>query len=264
MTGLLLAKIVVSAGMVLAATWAAERVHPRVGGLLTAVPMGSGLTILFLGLEVGPAFAGETAFWFVPSLTSTLWFCFGYLGLARLWEARRGLAIAAGLLGGTAAFLVPTALLGLLPLAAWAAIAIPLGMIVVGHAALRRLPQASRVRPIQVTPGILAVRAGLSALGIVAVTSIARAIGPRWSGLLTGYPINYGPIIGILHYHYGLGLVGAVMRVFPLGLIGVVLFDLTAWVAVPRAGVWGGLGWAYALDLAYLILLDRWQRRRQP
>jgi hypothetical protein len=248
--------------MVLAVTWTAERVHPRVGGLITAVPMASGLTLLFLGLEVGPAFAGETAFWFVPSLASTLWFCFGYLALARLVEPRRVLAIGTGVAGGTIAFAIPTAIVGTLALPGWVAVATPVGMIAVAHAALRRLPQAPRTRPIHLRPAILLVRAASAAVGIVAVTSIARLIGPRWSGLLTGYPVNYGPIIGILHYHYGLGMVGAVMKVFPLGLVGVILFDLTAWVAVPRAGVWGGLGWAYGVDLAYLVLLDRWQRRR--
>ena len=50
---LLLAKIVVSAGLVVAVTAVAERFGPRVGGLAASLPQLAVVSLIFFGLEQG-------------------------------------------------------------------------------------------------------------------------------------------------------------------------------------------------------------------
>jgi Ca2+/H+ antiporter len=59
---LLLAKIVVSVGFVLLGTAAAERLGPRLGGLIAATPQMAVVSLIFFALEQGHIFAAESSF----------------------------------------------------------------------------------------------------------------------------------------------------------------------------------------------------------
>jgi hypothetical protein len=48
----------------------------------------------------------------------------------------------------------------------------------------------------------LATRAAASALTVAMVTSLAEWLGPKWSGLVIGFPVNSLPVMVILHAHY--------------------------------------------------------------
>jgi len=66
---------------------------------------------------------------------------------------------------------------------------------------------------------LLAVRAGLARVAVVVVTSVAHILGPKWSGLVTGYLVNALPVIAVLHFHYGLDVIRAMAKVWPIGVL---------------------------------------------
>ena len=76
--GLLLTKAVISIGIVVALSLIAERVGPRAAGLLTGLPLGGGMVIIFTGAEQGTAFATEAAAHMVPGFVTTLTFIYLY------------------------------------------------------------------------------------------------------------------------------------------------------------------------------------------
>ena len=63
---LLMSKIALSAGFTLAGTAAVERLGPRIGGLVAAVPQLAVVSLLFFAIEQGLGFAAESAFWGSP------------------------------------------------------------------------------------------------------------------------------------------------------------------------------------------------------
>jgi hypothetical protein len=75
---LLVAKICLSAGMVITITLVAERLSTRFAGVLLGFPLGAGLTFFFTGIEQGPLFASESAPWSIQGLGATLVFCLLY------------------------------------------------------------------------------------------------------------------------------------------------------------------------------------------
>lgn len=70
---------------------------------------------------------------------------------------------------------------------------------------------------------------------VVSVTSAAHLLGPKWAGLVTGFPVNNLPVIAILHFHYGVDAIKPLFRVWPAGVFGICLFNLTAWLVAPPA-----------------------------
>ena len=47
------------------------------------------------------------------------------------------------------------------------------------------------------------IRVAVSAHTGQEVTSVAHLLGPKWSGLVVGFPVNGLPVIALLHARYG-------------------------------------------------------------
>jgi len=114
------------------------------------------------------------------------------------------------------------------------------------------------------SPLILATRAGASVLTVVTVTSLAHLLGPKWSGLVAGFPVNGLPVMAILHYQYGADVIKPFIRIFPAGAFGICLFNLVASVCLVPLGLVAAITLAYGVDIAYLIAVSRLGRPSRP
>jgi hypothetical protein len=262
---LLTAKIVVSAGIVITVTTAAERLGPRLGGLIAATPQFSVLALVFFTLEQGLDFAAESAFWSIPGVCATIPLYLGYLVGTAMVTVPRVLSIATGTVLGVAGFVATTTLLGLVPPGRAGVMPLAAGVCLATACLVRGLPRTARLARVRASSVLLVVRAGVSALAVIAITSVADVLGPKWSGLVTGFPVNSLPVMAILHFHYGTDVVKPLIRVWPAGAFGICLFNLTAWLVAPRLGLVSAIVLGYAGDLVYLVTvhgLDRWWQRR--
>jgi|SRR5680860_682423 len=88
-----LAKLVISIGIVLGLSLVAERVSARMAGMLAGYPLGTAIALYFIGLEISPAFATESAVHTLAGFSATLALSAGYLIGARRdgpgWCAQR-------------------------------------------------------------------------------------------------------------------------------------------------------------------------------
>lgn len=260
MMTLLFSKIIVSAGIVVTVTATAERYGPRVGGLAASLPQLAVVSLVFFGLEQGLEFAAETAFWNISGICSTIPFVIGYVAGAAFAPGRRLLSIAAGTLAGNMLFVVATATLGAIRLPALTVV--PLAAVLCAGTLwfVRHLPDTAPLQRVGTSVTLLAVRAVLASVAVVVVTSVAHILGPKWSGLVTGYPVNALPVIAVLHFHYGLDVVRAMVKVWPIGVFGICLFNLAAWLTVARLGLTASILLGYVADLVYLLLVDTARR----
>lgn len=259
---LLIAKIAVSAGIVLVVTAAVERLGPRIGGLIAVTPQLAVVSLVFFTIEQGSAFAAESAVWNIPGICATIAVYLGYLAATRLVPFPRVASIATGVVLGSAGFALAVSLFALVPLGL--ATAMPLAAVICGGIGwlVRRLPDAAIRRPVRASAGLLAIRAGASVLTVLTVTSLAEALGPRWSGLLVGFPVNSLPVMAILHAHYGSAVIQPFIRIFPVGAFGLCLFNLVAALGLERLGLVFTIVLGYSVDVAYLVAVARLSRPR--
>jgi len=258
---LLVAKIAVSAGFTLGGTAVVERLGPRVGGLVASVPQLAVVSLVFFAIEQGLGFAAEAAFWTIPGMTATLAAFLGYLAGSEIVPAPRPASIATGIAVGTAGFVVIAAVLGQVSLPRWSVV--PLAAAACSGATwiLRKLPGTAPLRRVAASPLLLAIRAAGSVITVLTVTGLAHLLGPKWSGLLVGYPVNSLPVMVILHSHYGRDVIKPFVKIFPAGIFGVCLFNLVAWVSLERLGLALTILLGYAVDIAYLVMVA-WVRGR--
>lgn len=259
---LLIAKIVVSVGFVLVGTAAAERLGPRLGGLIAATPQMAVVSLIFFAIEQGQAFAAESSFWNIRGMCSTIPTLLVYLAATRLVPAPRARSIAVGAVLGSASFVVAASLLGAIPMSRATVIPFAAAVCAVASWMVWRLPETAELRRAPTSPLLLATRAAASALTVIIVTSLAHLLGPKWSGLIVAFPVNTLPVIVILHWHYGSDVIKPFIKRWPSGVFGVCLFNLVAFLCLERLGLTLTVTLAYAVDIAYVVLVGWLSRPR--
>ncbi|NQW00543.1 MAG: hypothetical protein HQ483_12645 [Rhodospirillales bacterium] len=258
---LLLVKICVSVLLVLGLSWIAEHVNPRIAGILSGMPLGAVLILFFVGAELGPEFAATSALYAIPSITATIGFALGYYFFSR--TASRFSPLFSTLAGLVCYFLVAGGLTTItFDLLLGVSISLT-ALLVFAYSFHSRATDKIQTRP-QMTFARLMFRSGMAAAFVVVITAIANFVGPRWSGLLIGFPMTFLPFLLIIHVTYSGAQVRTIIRNFPLGLIGLLCFLTTASQTIPLFGVNLAILSGLAAALTYLSLLGLFLNRRRP
>ncbi len=259
---LLIAKICLSAGMVITITLVAERLSTRFAGVLLGFPLGAGLTFFFTGIEQGPLFAAESAPWSIQGLSATLIFCLLYNLSGKMVKRDSALSLLIptfyGLSGffGTAYFLQYVIQDQL-----WLRITF-VTFVFVGVAVFFRLtPSPGISHKVPTTALILTSRALFAAVIIIIITAMAKTVGSRWSGIFAAFPTTVLPTVWILHYHYGSQTISALFREIPLGMLAIVVFSCSVYFTFPRFGVYCGILISYIVATLYLLFYELVLRR---
>jgi hypothetical protein len=119
----------------------------------------------------------------------------------------------------------------------------------------RHAGSAPIARPVRYTARLLFVRGSAAAVTIVFAVTTAEFLGPRWAGLMAGFPATLLPTLLIIHLTYGRASALAVLRTFPLGVVSVAIFVTGVAIFFPPLGVPAGTAAALAVSIVYLIVV---------
>ncbi len=224
-----LLKLVLAPLIIATATLVARRWGQAIGGLMVGLPLTSGPVSVFFAVEQGRQFAASAALGSLLGLIPVAVFCTGYVRNARRfpWYLTAAFSIALYLVAvwgvsyfapdlELTSFLVPS-ILGLALLF--------LGRL--GPAA-EPLPPPGWDLPLR-----MAIAAGL----LVFITTAAGARGPKWSGLLSPFPIVTFVMATFSHYQSGASAASRLIRGVLVGLFAYTAFFLVVALLVNRTGL---------------------------
>jgi hypothetical protein len=237
----LVLKLVLTPGLIAAATLASRRWGQAVGGWLVGLPLTSGPVAFFLALEHGTGFAAAAAFGSLAGAIAEAAFCLAYR-----WSAVRGWPLA--LAAACAAFAVVAGVLQGLRLGLFALAAIVVFVLLLS---LRGLPgraagDATGVPPRWDIPARMVITTAL----VVALTETAPVLGPRLSGVLATFPV-YAAILTVFAHRAGAAPAAIqVLRGLLVGLLSFAGFFVALGGLIERLGVAGGFAAATAAALA--------------
>ncbi len=220
----LLARMAVTASVVVAASFAAERVGPFVGAMVATLPLSVGPALTFLALDHGPAFVARSAATGLLSVTATGAFVWCYALVA----PRAGTAPA--LLSAYAGWAACLALLGRRDWAIEESLAIAVAGTLLAILGTRAARRAAVGPSAKAEPWHLAVRVGTVVTLVLGVTLAGRLLGPEVAGYAVLVPVVFTSLILILQPRQG----------------------GTATAAVLAHGLWGMVGYGPALALLHL------------
>jgi hypothetical protein len=252
---LLVLKLVVTPLLVGAASLAARRWGPTIGGLFVALPLTSGPVAFFLAVDQGASFTAAAMSGSLVGLIAIAAFSVGYA----VAGPRRGAAVGLGV--ASAAFVVvgvvAQPLLGAPP---W----VLFGLVVVAvSVALRAVPAPGRRQVRRPPPRWdLLARMAVGTLLVVGLTAVAPALGPHAIGLAATFPV-YVSVLAVFGQHQeGPAAALGVLRGLLAGLYGTAAFFLVIAITIVPLGI--APAFAAAIALTLVIQAAALRRIRAP
>lgn len=255
---LIAAKLITTLISVLALAALAQRVSPRVAGILGGFPLGTGIALVFIGFEQGPEFVREAAPGTLLGFVAAQVMASAYAATA---AGPRALAPLAGILS----FLLAAGLLTRWEPALWMALAVCIGATLLFHQLLKAgadntLPQGRVGLHIHLIRGLFA------GLVVVLVTAAANISPPRVAGALAAFPITFFPLLVVLHWQYGAPTARTLARHYPAGLGALISHTVVVALTYTELGILIGtlLGLAAALTWSVLWLMLSGRKVQRP
>ena len=249
-------KIVMTAGIVVAASMVVERSGPFIGALIAALPTAGGAAMIILAVEHDAHFIAQSAVGSMLANVAGAFFALTYAALAQ----RRSLAIS---LGGAFAVWLSVAFLS--RLIDWSAAMALVANAIVFPVAIYigsrfRGDERARAR-VAFTARDLMWRAGVVTLVVVIVTGLSSSIGSYFSGVFAFFPVAMSSFFIILHTRAGGPVAASVAAHVLAPLIGLCLGLAAVHYLAEPLGVW----WSYLIGLAIGVawngLLWAWKNR---
>jgi hypothetical protein len=223
--GALVLKVALAPVLVVGVTLGARRWGPRVGGMLIALPVVAGPILLVVTLEHGDVFGARTARGALLGVVALSAFCVAFATAATLerWPAV--------LLMGWAAYAGVAAFGSRWDASPVAGLASALTALLIARAFLGRGDHNGAVSS-SPPPWDLYARAGSTATLVILLTTVAGAIGPAVSGVLTPFPVAASILAAFTLAHDGPATSRAMIRGFVAALPGFAAFFFAVAVAL--------------------------------
>ncbi len=232
----------------------AEVVSPRFAGVLSGYPLGAALSLFFMGFEISPRFAAQSALYTSVGVAATQAFAYCYFRASlAAWKLHAGLHILLASLAGVAGYFAAAAILRFLPTTRVTAILLPAFFIFVFIYLFRGVRNVKIQKRVSMSPKVLAFRSAFAACAIVLITSTAGMVGPGWAGLFAAFPMTMLPFVVIIHFTYGPEYAHAILKNVPKGLGSLAVYGVGVSVCYPAYGIYAGTAIAYGLATVYLV-----------
>jgi len=232
----------------------AEVASPRVAGILSGYPLGAAVALFFIGLEIDPRFAAESALHTSAGIVATLVFTYCYYRGSVLSRKLGGvLQILCACLAGLAGYLAAAFLLSFAPGNIVLAIVLPVFAILVFIRLFESIENIKIDQRVSMRLDMLLFRAFFAACTVCIIISTAKMVGPTWAGLFSAFPNVILPLIAIIQFTYDPEHAYVILKNVPKGLACIVVYCLTISLAYPVYGVYAGTAMGYTLATVYLV-----------
>ncbi len=256
----LVVKVLITAATVVAASVAAERAGPVIGGIIVALPVSAGPAYVFLARQASDAFIAQSALYSLAITAATA------LYLAVYVEVAPRLGAVASVLVGLVPWLIVAVILQQVELSWWGAVglnlvAFPFALWLTRDSATTESPprRVASVRD-------LLLRALLAGSVVATVVTISDVIGARLTGSTVTFPVVLTTLGLIMHHRYGGRAAARALRGALLAMPGFAACVLALHLLAEPLGAIRALVAALAVSLAaslFLLLCARVARRRR-
>ncbi|MFA5050473.1 MAG: hypothetical protein WC501_05700 [Candidatus Micrarchaeia archaeon] len=258
--GLLLLKFAIVIGFVLGLSIIAERLSPRLAGLISGYPTGSAISLFFFGLENGADFASQSALYNMVGIIALQTFLyFYYIGSISFKKFEILLSSVLAIFG----YIIVICILKCLQIEGYLMVLLPLASVLLFLYLFRKIPNRKIEKSVKIDKKILFFRAFVASLVLITIISIAQFVGPEWAGLFSAFPTTTFPLLLILHYTYGREYSNTVIKNIPISIISLLIYSLTVSITYPMYGIYLGTIVSFGTATSYLVLYYLWSKFRK-
>lgn len=255
----ILAKILISTVIVLLLNEIAKRISPSFSGLISGLPLGTGLSVYFIAYQEGTSFMLEGIPWGIAGLTSSLFFCLTYLLSGSYLKNRNKItAILISSFSSIVAFLLTGWIIHSLHLTVFSSLLLFIIFFIVNLIIIHKLKISRQLPGLKKNSFCKNIfRAILVSLIILCITGTSGIFGTKWAGIFSAFPSTLFPLLILLHFEHNEKLYPSFIKGFSYGISTLAIFYLACFFLLPALGLNLGFLIVYIISLLYLFLLNR-------
>jgi hypothetical protein len=236
-------------------------VNPQLGGTLSGLPLGLGLSVYFISFEQGIDFALAGVAWGIAALSAAILLGLVYFLMAKLTlTGNKNLSMLITAISSVLAFLFIGFLISLVNFNVAQATALFIVVFIGNILIVSKLigSQEECAKP-ATTMAQLVIRGVLVGVILILITGSASLVGSKWAIILSSFPMIIFPLLLVLHFEAGHRLVQFVIFGFSYSVSTLLVFYLSFLYFVPTFGLNIGFLFIYAVCIVYIYTFKKIQ-----
>lgn len=237
--------------MVLGLSFVAEKLSPKVSGILSGLPVGSSITLVFFAIENGTNYVTNVALYNVHGLFAALSFCIGYY-MSTFYKGK--LEVAMSLLISFIAYILIALAISFIPPHI---IFTPLFVIIFMYLAAIYFAKKENfpiVKQDKVSISDLVFRAVLTIVIFLIVSSLPQYVPANIAGIFSAFPTVLLPLLLIIHFRHSNLQARTIIKNTPFGLSSVVVYSLVVYYTYEPMGILYGTILAFIASVIYILI----------
>ena len=248
---LLIIKSIAVVALVLSLSYIAEKVSPKVSGILSGLPVGSSITLLFFAIENGVDYVTKVALYNIHGLFAALAFSIGYY-ISTFYKGK--FEIFMSLLISFIAYLIIAFILAYVPPHVVLTPLIVITLMLIASIYFAKKENFAIDKKVKTSISDIFFRSLLTISIFLVISSLPKYVPSNIAGIFSSFPTILLPLMLIIHFRHSRLQARTVIKNTPFGLSSVVIYSLVVYFAYVKIGIVFGTIVALIASVLYVVI----------
>ncbi|WP_228197949.1 DUF3147 family protein [Poseidonibacter antarcticus] len=232
-------------------SYIAEKLNPKISGILAGLPVGSSITLLFFALENGVDYVTKVALYNIHGLFAALAFSIGYY-ISTFYKGK--FEVFLSLIISFLSYLIIAFILAYVPPHIIFTPLIVISLMIIATIYFSKKENFSIDKKIKTSVSDIFFRIFLTISIFLIVTSLPKYVPSNIAGIFSAFPSVLLPLLLIIHFRHSNLQARTIIKNTPFGLSSVVIYSLVVYFTYGRWGIALGTIIALACSLLYVLV----------
>lgn len=247
---LLLYKAIAVVTLVLLLTIIAEKVSPKFSGILSGLPVGSSITLIFFAIEFGVNYVQKTALYNIHGLFAALGFSIGYY-ISTFYNGRFGILYSLFL--SLLSYFTIAFILSFIPPHIVLTPLIIFTLLIISAIYFSKKEDFKITKKSKITTIDILARVILTVGIFMIISNLPKYVPTNIAGIFSSFPTILLPLMLIIHFNHSNLQARTIIKNTPFGLTSVVVYSFTVYLTYPTIGIF--LGTILALTNSIILVV---------
>ena len=240
--------------LVLTLSFIAEKFSPKISGILSGLPVGSSITLIFFAIENGVDYVTNVALYNIHGLFAALSFCIGYY-ISTFYKGK--LEITLSIMTSFIFYLAIALILSYVPPHIVLTPLIVIILMLIASIYFAKKENFPIVKQDKASISDLVFRSVLTIGIFLIVSSLPKFVPANLAGIFSAFPTVLFPLLLIIHFRHSNLQARTIIKNTPFGLSSVVIYSLIVYFTYEPYGILYGTLIALAASILYVVIQSK-------
>jgi len=240
--------------LVLTLSFIAEKLSPKLSGILSGLPVGSSITLIFFAIENGVDYVTNVALYNIHGLFAALSFCIGYY-ISTFYKGK--LEVTLSLVTSFIFYLVIALILSYVPPHIVFTPLIVISLMLIATIYFSKKENYKIEKKEKISFSDLVFRSILTITIFLIVSSLPQYVSANLAGIFSAFPTILLPLLLIIHFRHSNLQARTIIKNTPFGLSSVVIYSLVVYFTYGPYGIFWGTIIALIASVSYVAIQSK-------